>query len=135
MVNTQSRPLRPRSSIYSEPIPSPLHGRFPLSTPTSPQLLPSSTTHTARPPLSPKIQGAPSLEAAEKETAITQLSFPPPLKRHTQHPLDPAFDQPSEMKDEIDWEMREEVFVGEWKIGESLGRGTSGSFCSSSLYL
>ncbi|GAA5846495.1 hypothetical protein JCM5353_008018, partial [Sporobolomyces roseus] len=127
MVNTQSPPPRTRSSVYSQPIPSPLHGRFPISTPTSPQLLPSSTTYTTLPPLSPKSQSTPSREAAEKERTITQLSFPPPLKRHVQHPLILAFDHPSEIEDEIDWELREEVFVGEWKIGESLGRGTSGT--------
>lgn len=36
-----------------------------------------------------------------------------------------------ESEEEVDWEMREEVFVGEWKIGQSLGQGTSGSL----LYL
>ena len=134
MVNLQPRSARARSSAYSlnQPIPSPLHGRFPHSTPSSPRPLPYPSPHATRPPLSPKSLATRSTTAENEQgnESITQLSFPPPLKRHAQSLLPSAANTPSESESEkeVDWEVREEVFVGEWKIGQSLGQGTSGSF-------
>ena len=137
MVNSQARPPRARSSAYSPPIPSPLHGRFPPSTLCSPRPLPSTISQALRPPLSPKSQAIrPQLDGEERgNESITQLSFPPPLKRHAHSLLPSAADLSSESENEFEWEMREEVFVGEWKIGQSLGQGTSGSLSLSSLHL
>ena len=132
MVNHQPRSARARSSAYSlnQPIPSPLHGRFPHSTPSSPRPLPYPSPHATRPPLSPKSLATRSTTAENEQgnESITQLSFPPPLKRHAHSLLPSAADLSSESENEFEWEMREEVFVGEWKIGQSLGQGTSGSF-------
>ena len=134
MVSLQPRTAKARSSPYSlnQPIPSPLHGRFPHSTPSSPRPRHCPTFPAQRPPLSPKSQATRSTTAenVQGRESITKLSFPPPLKRHARSLLPSAANpsNESESEDETEWQMREEVFVGEWKIGQSLGQGTSGSF-------
>ncbi|GAA6011209.1 hypothetical protein JCM11491_006757 [Sporobolomyces phaffii] len=127
------------------PVPSPLHGKLPRPIPPASR---SSASPSKSLPLSPK--GTTALNGSssrDKKGRIESLNFPPPtrtqaaivtheaserrLKDCYRTPISENGDAPRnstlEGEKEPVGEILETETVGEWKLGEMLGKGTSGT--------
>ncbi|GAA5876866.1 hypothetical protein JCM16303_006316 [Sporobolomyces ruberrimus] len=108
-----------------EPIRSRLHGRFPTTPSPSPH---SSRLATQRVvPLSPKGKK----RDKEEEEYSSSFNFPPPTRSHAVEARSKGY---TAMQldggcggGQVGGGGKGGVMVGEWKLGESLGKGTSGT--------